>query len=66
MIKLKTDCEKCIHSRVCKKKNKPECVRENIEDMMSKRIVLDEFDMVNIDISCPDFSSNYCQTIRMV
>ena len=66
MINLKTDCGKCIHAGVCKKKDKPDYVREKIEDMVSKNIVLNEFDMVDIDISCPDFSINHCQTIRMV
>lgn len=55
MINLKTNCNTCIHSEVCKNKDIPDCVREKIDNMVSKRIVLDEFDAVNIDISCPNF-----------
>lgn len=50
MINLKTGCNTCIHSDVCKKKDIPDYVREKIDDIVSKRIVLDEFDVVNIDI----------------
>ena len=57
MINLKTNCNTCIHSEVCKKKDTPDYVREKIDDIVSKRIVLDEFDDVNIDISCPNFNS---------
>ena len=46
MINLKTNCNTCIHSEVCKKKDTPDYVREKIDDMVSKRIVLDEFDEV--------------------
>ena len=56
MINLKTNCNTCIHSEVCKKKDTPDYVREKIDDMVSKRIVLDEFDAVNIDISCLNFN----------
>ena len=60
MINLKTNCNTCIHSEVCKKKDIPDYVREKIDekinDMISKRIVLDEFDAVNLDISCPNFN----------
>ena len=42
MINLKTDCNTCIHSEICKKKDTPDYVREKIDDMVSKRIVLDE------------------------
>ena len=56
MINLKTDCNICNHSEVCKKKDIPHYVREKIDGMVSKRIVLDEFDAVNIDISCPNFN----------
>ena len=59
MIKLKTDCNICIHSEVCKKKDIPDYVREKIDDMTSKRIVLDELNAVNIDISCPNFSRSF-------
>ena len=55
MINLKSNCNACIHSEVCKKKDTPDYVREKIDDIVSKRIVLDEFDAVNIDISCPNF-----------
>ena len=58
MINLKTDWDTCIHSEVCKKKDVPDYVREKIDDMAYKRLVLDEFDAVNIDISCPNFKSN--------
>ena len=63
MINLKTDCNTCIHSEVCKKKDTPdyvrEKIREKIDDMVSKRIVFDEFDAVNIDILCPNFSRSF-------
>ena len=63
MINLKTNCNTCIHSEVCKKKDIPDYVREKIDekinDMISKRIVLDEFDAVNLDISCPNFSRSF-------
>ena len=61
MIYLKTNCNACIHSEVCKKKDTPDYVREKIDDMVSKRIVLDEFDAVNIDISCPNFNGGIFQ-----
>lgn len=60
MINLKTDCNTCNHSEVCKK-NIPDYVREKIDDMVSKIIVLDEFDAVNIDISCPNFKREIFQ-----
>ena len=56
MINLKTNCNACNHSKVCKNKDIPDYVREKIDDMVSKRIVLDEFDAVNIDISCLNFN----------
>ena len=56
MINLKTNCNACNHSKVCKNKDIPNYVREKIDDMISKRIVLDEFDAVNIDISCLNFN----------
>ena len=56
MINLKTNCNTCIHSEVCKKKDTPDYVREKIDDMVSKRIVLDEF-----DISCPNFNRGIFQ-----
>ena len=65
MINLKNDCDKCVHAEVCKKKDTPDYVREKIEDMVSKRIVLDEFDMVNIDISCPNFESKGIYTCKV-
>ena len=61
MINLKTNSNTCIHSEVCKKKDTPDYVREKIDDMVSKRIVLDEFDAVNINISCPYFNSGTFQ-----
>ena len=70
MINLKTNCNTCIHSDVCKKKDIPDYVREKIDDMVSKRIVLDEFDAVNIDISCPNFKretfQKYSQKLHVV
>ena len=63
MINLKTNCNTWIHSEVCKKKDTPDYVREKIDDMVSKRIVLDEFNAVNIDISCPNFNSGTFQKI---
>ena len=61
MINLKTDCNTCIHSEVCKKKYISDYVIKKIDDMVSKRIVLDELDDVNIDISCPNFSRRIFQ-----
>ena len=59
MINLKTNCNACNHSKVCKNKDIPDYVREKIDDMVSKRIVLDELNAVNIDISCPNFSRSF-------
>lgn len=61
MINLKTNCNACNHSKVCKNKDMPDYVREKIDDMVSKRIVLDEFDAVIIDISCPNFNRGIFQ-----
>ena len=61
MINLKTNCNACNHSKVCKNKDIPDYVREKIDDMVSKRTVLDEFDAVNIDISCLNFNRGIFQ-----
>ena len=61
MINLKTNCNACNHSKVCKNKDIPDYVREKIDDMVSKRIVLDELDAVNIDISCLNFNRGIFQ-----
>ena len=61
MINLKTNCNACNHSKVCKNKDTPDYVREKIDDMVSKRIVLDELDAVDINISCPNFNRGIFQ-----
>ena len=63
MITLKTDCDNCIHSKVCGRKDRPKYVREKLGDLIFGKGPNDDYDWdtmmehykVDIDISCPDF-----------
>ena len=63
MIKLKTDCTKCIHAKVCKNKNNVKIFYERLCDLTYGSGPNDDYDWnimsdhyrVNVDISCPDF-----------
>ena len=53
MIKLKTDCDNCIHSKVCGRKSDPKSNPKDIHEMLVK-LTLGKMDNNNtsIDISC--------------
>lgn len=64
MIKVKTDCSKCIHEHVCKNKNNPKWIGDKLANTQFGNGPNDDYDWdtmvesyhVNIDISCSDFS----------
>ena len=70
MINLKTNCDNCIHAEVCKRKDKPKYICEKLGDLTFGKGPNDVYDWdtmmeqykVNVDISCPDFISNYRPT----
>ena len=63
MINLKTNCEECIHVKICKNKNNAKNFCERLSDLTYGSGPNDDYDWntmsdhynVNIDISCPDF-----------
>ena len=54
MIKLKTDCSKCDHGKVCKIFGKPREVAGNMEQFD------DSDDAIIIEISCESFKNAEC------
>ena len=69
MIKLKTDCDNCIHVKVCKNKNNARIFMERLSDLamgciqhndnISVKAAADYYN-ASIDIYCPDFESKIC------
>lgn len=72
MINLKTDCEKCVHKKVCKNKDHAKHDMEKLKSMMYGKGPNDDYDWntmmnsrnVNIAFSCPDYQENTRPTIR--
>lgn len=66
MIKLKTDCKDCIHEKVCKNKNNAKHAMQRLNSSIYGKGPNDDYDWeymmnalhVDIEFSCPDFSSN--------
>lgn len=65
MIKLKTDCKDCIHEKVCKNKNNAKYDMEKLKNTMYGKgpnddyywYIMMEARHVDIEFSCPDFTS---------
>lgn len=63
MINLKTNCEECIHNKVCRNKNRAKCLCERLSDLTFGEglMMINDWDTrsehyhINIDISCKDF-----------
>ena len=63
MIKLNTDCEKCIHKKVCRNKDNAKNAMERLKNMQYGEGPNDDYDWdnmmdskrVNIAFSCPDY-----------
>ena len=66
MIKLATECEKCIHKNVCKNENNAKYAMEKLKSMQYGKGPNDDYsweimmeaEHVNISFSCPDFNSS--------
>lgn len=66
MIKLKTDCVKCLHEKVCKNKNNAVNDMNKLKIMQYGKGPNDDYDWaimmehrhVNIEFSCPDYCKN--------
>lgn len=66
MIKLKTDCKDCIHEKVCKNKNNAKYDMQRLNSSIYGKGPNDDYNWeymmnarhVDIEFSCPDFSSN--------
>ena len=63
MIKLATDCDKCIHKPVCKHEQNPKSDMARLKSMQYGKGPNDDYDWdtmmkarhVDITFSCPDF-----------
>lgn len=63
MINLKTNCEECMHNKVCRNKNHAKYLCERLSDLTFGEGPNDDCDWntisehyhINIDISCKDF-----------
>ena len=63
MLKLRTDCNDCLHSKVCKNKNKAKSAMEKLKNANYGKGPNDDYGWdvisdamhVNIDFSCLDF-----------
>ena len=66
MIKLKTDCAKCLHEKVCKHKNNAVNAMIKLKNMTYGNGPNDDYDWgimmeskhVDIEFSCPDYMEN--------
>lgn len=72
MIELKTDCESCIHKKVCKNKNNAKNAMQRLKNATYGNGPNDDYDWetmmkhenVEIEFSCPDFKSNNSVLLR--
>ena len=63
MIKLATDCDKCIHKKMCRNKDNAKYAMERLKNMQYGKGPNDDYDWdtmmkarhVGITFSCPDF-----------
>ena len=66
MIKLKTDCAKCVHEKVCRNKNNAVNAMIKLKNMTYGNGPNDDYDWgimmeskhVDIEFSCPDYMEN--------
>lgn len=72
MINLRTNCEECIHSKVCKNKNNPKTFCDKLKNLNYGTGPNDDYDWdtmsnhynVKIDISCLDFEKKDRPVLR--
>lgn len=63
MIKLKTECEKCLHEKICRNKGNARLAMEKLKNTQYGDGPNDDYDWdiimeskhVNIEFSCPDY-----------
>ena len=66
MIKLTTDCEKCLHAKVCRHKGNAKNAMEKLKKTRFGKGPNDDYDWetmmnhsgVTITFSCPDFANS--------
>ena len=65
MIKLKTDCTDCVHSKVCQYKHNPRLAMDKLKKSIFTSVSSDDAytwevkmarDHVDVEFSCPDFA----------
>ena len=73
MIKLKTDCTDCIHSKVCQYKHNARLAMDKLKKEVFTSAISNEaytweykmaHDHVDIEFSCPDFARNEQTLLR--
>lgn len=63
MLKLRTDCDKCIHSKVCRNKNNPKNAMKKLANTTYGNGPNDDYgwdvmmkqEHVDVSFSCPDY-----------
>lgn len=73
MIKLKTDCTDCVHSKVCQYKHNPRLAMDKLKkstfesgasyDVCTWEIRMAK-DHVDVEFSCPDFARGQQMLLR--
>ena len=68
MIKLKTDCNKCIHVNVCQYKHNAKFAMDKLKETEFKSVISNEvctweekmeYDRINVEFSCPEYEEKY-------
>ena len=75
MIKLKTDCNECIHVNVCQYKHNAKFAMDKFKETAFKSAISNEVctweekmecDRINVEFSCPDYNEEQQTVLREI
>lgn len=75
MIKLKTDCNECIHVNVCQYKHNAKFAMDKLKETAFKSPISNdictweekmEYDHINVEFSCPEYEEKQQTLLREI